>query len=330
MKKLLIVIIPLLLFTSVILAQTTDTTGTSMVSIPQVVLKNESRFFLNVHAGYAFGLGSTFKFYPDNISSIKMTQVGNAAPSKSVRYSSPTKGLGQGFRFGAGVSYIVNDFINVGLDVDYFKSTIYKTRDSSFSRTRITGGPVNMDEYSYNEQYRTSYDATLLTFSPNIIFKAISKPKWYLYNKLGAVVTFRPNSTENDRLTTNTRSGWQGFFRDTTTTNNKTFEWGIRNPAFGFMGGVGAQFRLTKNIRAYSELQFSHIVFVVKRRTTTNFVVNGVNMLNSLPLSEREVEFSTSFVDDQQTPNPNVPSRAVTERIPITYLGVQVGFAYKL
>ena len=328
MKKLVFMTALLLSFLSVTVAQKGDTTGT--LAVPKVVLKNESRFYLNVHAGYAFGLGSTFKYYPDNVSSIVMTQVGTATPTKSVKYSSPTKGLGQGFRFGAGVSYIVNDFINVGMDIDYFKSTIYKNRDSSFSRTKIVGGPSGMDAYDYTERYKTSYDATLLTLSPNIIFKAISKPKWYLYNKLGAVITFRPNSTEKDVLTTNARSSWQGFSKDSSSVNAKTFDWGIKNPAFGFMGGVGAQFRLTSKLRAYRELQFSHIVFVVKSRSTTEYKLNNVDMLSSLPLSEREIQFSTSFTETQQTPNPNTPSKAITERIPITYLGLQVGFSYKL
>lgn len=328
MKKLLF-IFTLVLFASVVSAQISDSTSKNAISASQIVLKNESRFLINVHAGYAFGLGSTFKFYPDNISSITMTQVGNGTPNKRVVYSSPTKGLGEGFRIGAGLSYVLNDFINVGMDVDYFKSTIFKNRDSSYNQTKIVGGPVGMDEYGYKENYRISYDATLLTLSPNITFKAISKPKWYLYNKLGAVITFRPNSTEKDALTRNYRTGWQGFYKDSASYNAKTYEWGIKNPAFGFMGGVGAQFRLSKNIRAYGELQFSHIVFVVKSRSTTDFMVNGVNMLNSLPLSEREVEFSTSFVTDQSQ-NPNQPSKAITERIPITYLGLQLGFTYKL
>jgi hypothetical protein len=305
-------------------------TDTSIgLPISENLIKGESRFYINVHGGYAFGLGSTFKFYPDNVSSIQMTQVGNGTPTKKTIYSSPTRGLGEGFRFGIGGSFILNDFINLGLDVDYFKSTIYKNRDSSFNRTQITGAPNGMDYYSYNENTKISYDATLLTLSPNITFKAISKTKWYLYNKLGAVITFRPNSTQNNVQTQSTKNGWQGFVKDSVTNNKQTYEWGIRNPAFGFMGGVGAQVRLTKSIRAFGELQFSHIVFVVRNRTTTAFVVADKDMLANLPVSERLIEFRTSYTEDQATPNPNAPSRALTERIPITYVGIQAGLSYR-
>ncbi len=328
MKKLFFISALLFLINSLSLAQKNSLTYGD-TSIPKAVIKKKSRYFLNVHGGYAFGLGSTFKFYPDNVSSINVTQVGSTTPSRSVVYSSPTKGLGQGFRYGVGVSYIVNDFISLGLDLDYFKSSIIKNRDSSFTRTKIAGSPNGMDELIYNERTRTSYDATLLTLSPNIIFKAISLPKWYLYNKLGAVITFRPNSTQKDVLTTRTQMGWQGFIKDSTSNNAKTYEWGIRNPAFGFMAGVGAQFRLSQKLRFYTELQFSHIVFVVRNRKTTEYKLNNVDMLNTLPLSVRQIDFSTSYTDNQQNPNPNMPSRAITERIPITYLGIQAGISYK-
>lgn len=328
MKKLLFTSILLALFTNVGLAQNNKSKVPDIASVSDLLQNNESRFIINVHTGYAFGMGTTFKYYPDDITSIRMEQVANAATTKSVTYSSPTKGLGQGFRVGAGVSYILNDFINIGLDVDYFKSTISKTKDSSYSQSNVPGGISGMDSYDYNERYKTSYTATLLTFSPNITFKAITKPKWYLYNKLGAVMTFGPKSTQRDSKITNERIGWQGLVRETSTANAKTYDWGIKNPAFGFMGGIGAQFKLSNKLRVFGELQFSHVVFVVRTKTLTNFTVDGVDMLNSLPLSQRQVQFSSSFTVNQ-TNEPNAPARATTENIPITYMGFQSGFAYR-
>jgi len=330
MKKLFFTPLLLLSLTTAIVAQTTEPEIIETVKIPKVVLKNESRFLLNIHGGYTMGLGSTFKFYPDDISSVKIMQVGSASPTKSVSYSTPTEGLGQGYRLGGGLSYIVNDFINVGLDVDYLKSTIYRNRDSSFNQSKILGIPGSMDEYIYSEHKRTSYDATIITFSPNITFKAISKPKWYLYNKLGAMISFGPSSTQTDLLTTNTRSGWQGFYQDVASATAKTYKWGIKNPAYGFMGGFGAQFKLTQKLRVYSELQFSHMVFVIRKKTLTEFKVDGADMLNSLSISQRVIDFSNSFTTDQQSAtDPNAPSRAVTERIPITNLGLQAGISYR-
>ena len=289
-------------------------------------IKSEPRFNVNIHTGYSIALGSTFKFYPDDVSSIVMKMMDNNVVSKDVQYNGPKRGLGEGFRVGGGISYVINDFINVGLDIDYFKSTIRKVRDSSFTQTFSSG---SISQQSYNERYTISYDATLLTFSPNITLKAISRPKWFLYNKIGAVITIRPNSIEHDTRQSNSSMSWQGFTKDSSSYSDTRYEWGIKNPSFGFSGGIGAQFKITEKIRVFSEIQFSHVVFVVSRRRTTSYNVDGKEMVNNLTVSEKEIDFEKNFKTDDWIPDPNKPNKAVTQRIPITYVGMQAGLVYR-
>lgn len=291
-----------------------------------VQLKEESRFYINIHGGYALGLGSTFKFYPDDIRTIRVLQIENAPPSKTTSFTAPTKGLGQGLRFGVGLSYIVNDFINVGLDVDYFQSTISKTRDSSYYSIQSVGQPL---EFSYTEQYKISYETKLLTFTPHLIFKAISRPKYYIYNKVGLVATFRPNSFQRETTTGNYRMGWQGSFRDSSANMEKVYDWGIRNPSIGFMGGIGVQFKLNGRMRVYGEMQFSHLVFVVRDRTVSSYKVDGRELVQTLPLAERELTFERRLTSAELNNSPNQPSRTIIQRIPITYVGAQAGVAYR-
>ena len=298
--------------------------------IPDIHILKEPHLMLNIHSGYSMGLGSTFKFYPDDVSNITVTQDGTNAPSKNITYSNPTKGLGDGIKFGFGFSYILNDFINIGLDFDYFNSTIKKVRDSSFHQTNIPGTSGMADEYNYSEHNTISYNATLLSLTPSITFKAISKPKWFLYNKIGAIITFRPNSIQKDVTEYNTQQGWQGFYRDSASSVSKNYEWGIRNPAYGFMGAVGAQTKLTGKLRLFAELQFSHIVFVIQKRTLTDYIVDGTHMENSLPKSVRELDFVRSYTANTSSNSPDMPSQTIIQRIPITYLGLQIGIAYQL
>lgn len=314
----------LLVYIVVLQAQITVTPAKD----PAIVIKAEPRLFVNVHTGYSVGLGSTFKFYPDDISSIKVTKVGFNQPSKTISYANPTKGLGDGFKFGLGASYVLNDFISVGLDFDYFSSTIKKIRDSSFDQTNIVGGPDLADEYHYTERNTTSYQATLLSFTPNITFKAISRPTWFLYNKLGAVITIRPNSLQEDRTDYQTKMGWQGFYKDSSYAVIKKYEWGIRNPAFGFMGAFGGQIKIAEKTRLFAEVQFSHIVFVIRKRTLTDYVVNDQHIENSFPVSMRELEFVKSFTTNTNNTDPNKPSQTIIQRIPITYVGLQAGITY--
>lgn len=300
-------------------------------SLPlRVNILKEPRFLFNLHSGYAFGLGSTFKFYPDDIGAIVVTKVGSGSPQKLVSYYNPKKGLGDGFRFGGGFTRIINDFINIGIDVDYFKSTIYKTRDSSFRQTQIPAPMGQPDEYVYKESVTISYDASLITFSPNITFKAISRPKWFLYNKLGGVITFRPNSREKDITDIVVKQGWQGFYKDSASKVIKGYDWGIRNPALGFMGAIGMQVKLEDKVRAFAELQFSHIVFVVRKRSLLEFLVDGNDMKNTVPLNQRETRFVKSFTLNFSDPNPNEPTQTLVQRIPISYIGLQVGLAFQL
>ncbi len=325
MKK-AITLIAAVYFVSFVHAQTTVEEGNI---VPTITIMKEPRWFVNVHVGYSVGLGSTFKFYPDDISSIMVAQDGSNAPVKTVKYSNPAKGLGDGFRFGAGVSYVVNDFINVGFDVDYFRSTIRKYRDSSIHQTNMPVTNNAADEYSYSERNTISYAATLLSFTPSITFKAIAKPKWFLYNRLGAVITVRPNSLQEDRTDNKTSMGWQGFYKDSSSTITKKYEWGIRNPAYGFMGAFGGQIKLGGKTRLYAEVQYSHIVFVIKKRTLTQFKVDDASMENTLPRSAREIEFVKSFSSSASS-DPDKPSQTIIQRIPISYIGLQAGICFQL
>lgn len=294
-------------------------------------IAKEPRFMINIHSGYAIGMGSTFKFYPDDVSAIMVTRVAYNTPKKTVAYSNPTKGLGDGFKFGFGGSYIINDFINVGLDFDYFNSTIKKYRDSTWHQTGIPIiTPTTSDENYYTEHNTLSYDATLLSFTPSITFKAISRPKWFLYNKIGGIITFRPNSIQNDVTDIKTSMGWQGYYKDSSTNISKKYEWAINNPAFGFVGALGAQFKVSNKFRIYVEAQFSHTVFVIQKRTLTDYVMNDRHFENDFPVSMRELEFVKSFSSDSDNSDPTKPSQTIVQRIPIDYVAFQLGLAFQL
>ncbi len=299
-------------------------------SMPLIKIVKEPHFTINFHSGYSMGLGSTFKFYPDDISSIVVTQDGANKPNKTVTYDNPAKGLGDGFKFGFGGSFILNDFINLGIDFDYFNSTIKKIRDSSFHQKNMSSAPGIADDYKYAERNITSYKATLLSFTPNITFKAISRPNWFLYNKLGAIITFRPNSLQDDITNSTSSTGWQGFYKDSSNSVVKKYKWGIKNPAFGFMGAFGGQVKVGNNVRFFAEVQFSHIVFVIRNRMLTDYVVDEKHLENTFSTSQREVVFVKSFTDNSSDINPNAPTQTIIQRIPITYIGLQVGIAFQL
>ncbi|MEO6546857.1 MAG: hypothetical protein ABIN94_02620 [Ferruginibacter sp.] len=297
---------------------------------PAIHLLKEPRFLINLHKAYSVGMGSTFRFYPDDISLIAVTQDGTSTPYKAIDYANPTKGLGDGFKLGFGAAYILNDFINIGIDFDYFNSTIKKFRDSSFHHTNIPARNNSASEYTYTEHNSISYNATLLSLTPHITFKAISGGKWFVYNKLGAVITVRPNSLQEDLTSITSSTVTQGVVKDSTSLIFKKYEWSIRNPALGFMAALGIQTKLGEKWRGFAEVQFSHIVFIIRKRTLKDFIVDNIHLENSFPVSMRELEFVRSFRRTSGPSDPAQPSQTIIQRIPITYIGLQVGVAFQL
>jgi len=311
----------MLLLTTIALPQSPD-------SALVVQLKEEPRFTFTLHTGYAVALGSTFQFYPDNITNIAVNNAAGSTPSKQVTYQAQTRGLGEGFRYGAGISYILNDFINVGVDFDYFRSSISRTRDSSATGTQVMAGGVTATN-NFKEANTISYAANLLTISPNITFKAISRPKFFIYNKIGGILVLRPNAVQHQTVNDQWNTNWQGYSRDSSSATASKYDWGIHGPALGFMGAIGAQVKLLERVRAFAEVQFTHVLYVIKNRVLTEYDVNGKDMVGTLPLSEREVEFQPNLTTNVSATNPNSPTMTVTQRFPLTYVGLQAGLAYR-
>jgi hypothetical protein len=146
---------------------------------------------------------------------------------------------------------------------------------------------------------------------------------------VGAILTFRPNSIQRETQNDQWSQNWQGFVKDSSSVTVKRYEWGIRNPSFGFMGAIGAQVKLQQRIRAFAELQFSHILFVVRNRVLTNLNLDGNEMVKTLTRSQREIEFHKTVTDNQGAADPDKPTATVTQRFPLTYVGLQMGLAYR-
>lgn len=95
------------------------------------------------------------------------------------------------------------------------------------------------------------------------------------------------------------------------------------------MGAFGGQFKIAERVRLFAEAQFSHIVFVIKKRTLTDFIIDKQHTENNYPVSVRELEFVKSFSINTTNENPNLPTKTIIQRIPITYVGIQIGIAYQ-
>lgn len=151
-------------------------------SAPKISLGN--KLYLKVYGGYglftpgSYGAtsGVSFEWKSDRV---------NFIYHDTSRQKHSNVGLGSGGRVGFGIGYIKNDFLNIGIDIEYnqtkgIKSTLAINADAE-------NHYASRDEMHYK----------LLTITPHVIFKALSKPRYYLYNKLGVLFTlpFQLNSS---------------------------------------------------------------------------------------------------------------------------------------
>ncbi|MBC8034861.1 MAG: hypothetical protein H7Y03_11990, partial [Chitinophagaceae bacterium] len=74
---------------------------------------------------------------------------------------------------------------------------------------------------------------------------------------------------------------------------------------------------------------FSHILFQVRSRSLKEFEIDGDERVNTLTVAEKEVVFRTNLSAGDGMQDPNKPSEAIIQRFPVTYVGMQLGLAYR-
>jgi hypothetical protein len=87
------------------------------------------------------------------------------------------KGLGNGARYGGGLGFVMNDFLNFGIDAEYHKGSW----EEDVLNARV-------DNSNYNIK-TSKIDYKTFSITPYVVFKALAKPKYFLYNKLGVLWT---------------------------------------------------------------------------------------------------------------------------------------------
>lgn len=149
-------------------------------------------------------------------------------------YKNNTTGLGAGPRAGVGVGVIVSEFINLGIDADMlFGSTLTTENNYKGSNYTSTG--------------TTSSTLRVLSITPNITFKALSRPAYYIYNRLGLVggIVMDYKTTSNSLYAPTTGAS--------TTTLSET-DYRQNSLAIGYQAALGIQFRLGESLRGFAEI----------------------------------------------------------------------------
>jgi hypothetical protein len=208
---------------------------------------SSSTFYVKVFGGYGLIQPGSYKLVSaDNNASGNVT--GNTSLSG--------QGLGSGVRFGGGIGVIASDFLNIGADVEYLSGT---TLNSHSNYTSTTG---------YNAFINTSISYTSLSIIPHVIFKALSKPDYLIYNKLGILLNL-PMELKKTQYDSSFNTSVNSTY---TSRTEGTYKTGL---TVGLNVALGVQVRLTDKLRAYGEIFGNYLVLSPTSYDETSSVVNN-------------------------------------------------------
>jgi hypothetical protein len=260
---------------------------------------SNSTFYVKVYGGYGLLQPGSYKLVStDNNAQGNVT--GNTSLSK--------QGLGGGVRFGGGVGVIASDFLNIGADVEYLSGSKLNSQSNFSSAT------------GYSAFINTSISYTSLSITPHVIFKALSKPDYLIYNKLGILLNL-----PMDMQKTQYDSSFNTTVGSTYVSNiDGTYKVGL---TVGLNVALGVQFRLTDQLRGYGEIFANYLVLAPTNYDETNAVVdNG---------TATTYDTHITYIKSGQTSfNQNGNSTTYTTSVSgntfnMNAIGINIGIAYR-
>ncbi len=211
--------------------------------------------------------------------------------------------LSSGIQFGGAAGYMFSKFIGAELGVSY-----------------LIGNTVSMTDKSNTSSSTENVSSRLLNFTPSLVITP-GLEKLNPYAKFGlslglASITDKMESTNNNGSST------------TTSSQTRVFDGGM---AIGFMGTLGLSYKINDKVSLIGELNIASISYSPTKGENTEYKINGVDMLSSMPKSQKNIEFVDSYSQDNNSQSdPNSPSKSIAPSFPFSSVGLNIGVMYKL
>ncbi|MEP6596119.1 MAG: hypothetical protein ABJA71_09225 [Ginsengibacter sp.] len=294
--------------------------------------KSPSKMYMKLYGGYGIFTPGSFK-----INTVYFLH------DTAVR-TQTKKGLGSGLRYGGGIGVVMNDFLNIGIDAEYHKG--------SWEEKALN---ARIDDLNYNIK-TSKINYTTISLTPHVIFKALAKPKYFIYNKLGILLTLPftlgtslQSTSANNQILENDLNAFTENLNSTTSEEYKI------SLGVGLNVALGVNLRLSEKLRIFSEV-FGNYSALSPRSSveidySKRFASLSYNTGNSEPLiikqistittnttyekggslpANGEYSLSPSFtVDDYTQTNVGINTLAHKFTINMAVLGVNLGIIYR-
>ena len=197
------------------------------------------------------------------------------------------RGLGSGQRFGGGIGLVMNDFLNIGIDAEYHKGA---WKENSLN-ARIDD--LNYDIRNSEINYKT------ISLTPYVIFKALAKPNYFIYNKLGILFTL-PFTLSTSLQSTHANNQNLGndankFIENLNSTISEQYKISL---GVGLNVALGLNLKVNEKLRAFAEVfgNYSALspISSVKIDYSKRFASLSFNSENSEPIIVKQISAITT------------------------------------
>jgi hypothetical protein len=279
----------------------------------------ESKWYVKLYGDYGFSIGGSTK--PNSGINYNFSSISNSSSTVSnYHYTYTRKGLGSGLRAGLGVGYILNDYLNIGLDLEKYWSGDITRNYVSNSTT-----PTNI----YTAESNTTYNSSILSLNPNITLKGITNTNYYFYIRAGLVLGIAKSYTQNYVYKNSTRTLSPSSTTTDGSVSERKFSGGL---PIGYNLALGFQFKLTKKVRFFIELQNYYVSYApTKSELTKSTSENNGTVTDNLPgytINQKQTEYSTDYTTDSNA-SPFQPSKDVKTATIYHSLGIGFGLTYR-
>jgi hypothetical protein len=233
-----------------------------------------SKFTIKVYGG--FGLFSPGSYRIQSTNDV-FYPYGNYGYTDTVVHSQGKKGIGGGWRLGGGLGYVINDYLNIGIDFEY---------QGGVRLSNALNSLVSIVDYDSTED-KMHYK--VLSLTPYITFKALAKPNYFIYNKLGIVLTFPFTLYTSGNSTFSYGSNWPPApptYPDTTSASYNVQSGSYEGKysismGIGFNAAFGINIRMNNRWRIFAELFGNFSALKPTKSVVTN--MNGSRFFRYTP-----------------------------------------------
>ena len=246
--------------------------------------------YLNINSGYATSMSS------QNLSGFENSTFEFYSNSYSMKSEQINFSFGKGLNFGADFGYMFNKNLGAEIGVSY-----------------LIGGNTISTRTQPNNSTEITVSSKMLRINPSLVITS-SFEKINPYAKFGLILGSGYVILSSNQEISGQQSNSESI----------KLSGGI---AIGLTSGIGAIYKINDKLSFFGELNMINLSYAPTKGIKTDFRIDGVDMLPSLPTRQKETEYLDSFTVTSSNSNPqdSEPSKELKQKLPFGSFGLNLG-----